>query len=301
MNHFEIVEEIEEIDYDGEVYNLHIKDNHNYFANGFLVSNCHQFKSAVVSKTVEAFVNTEWRTGTSGTLDGAQVNETTLSGLLGPVYQVITAKQMMDAGQVTPVQIKVLLLKHPEHMCKALKGMDYKEEINQIVANQARTNFISNLAIGCTGNTLILFNFVSRHGQVIHDTIKAKLPDDRNIYFIHGKVGVDERDEIRKIVETEDNAIIVATSSLFATGTNIPSLENIIFAAPGKSNIRIRQSIGRGIRLKAGKKVARIFDIADDYTYKKSVNVTRNHLDARLAIYISEQFPYTVTKIDLKY
>jgi superfamily II DNA or RNA helicase len=88
---------------------------------------------------------------------------------------------------------------------------------------------------------------------------------------------------------------------LFATGTNIPSLENIIFAAPGKSNIRIRQSIGRGLRLKDGKTVARIFDIADDYTYKKKVNVTRNHLDSRVEVYIKEQFPYTLTKIDLNY
>jgi superfamily II DNA or RNA helicase len=261
----------------------------------------HQFRSAVVSKTIEAFVNTEWRTGTSGTLDGTNLNELTLTGLLGPVYQVVTAKQMMDAGQVTPVQIKILLLKHPEHICAALKGMDYKEEINQIVANEARNKFIAKLAIACTGNTLILFNFVSRHGQVIYDKIRDMLPEGRNVYFIHGNVDVEERDEIRRIVETENNAIIVATSSLFATGTNIPSLENIIFAAPGKSNIRIRQSIGRGLRLKDGKTVARIFDIADDYTYKKKVNVTRNHLDSRVEVYIKEQFPYTLTKIDLNY
>ena len=261
----------------------------------------HRFKSLVVSKVIEGFTNTEWRTGTSGTLDGTQVNELVLIGLLGPVTPIISAREMMDSGYATEVDIRLMLLKHPEEICKALKGMDYKEEVNQLIACPARNRFITNLALATSGNCLVLYDRVASHGKVLHDMVKDRAKEGRSVYFIHGKVDTDERERIRKIVETENNAIILATSSLFSTGTNIPSLENIIFAMPSKSNIRIRQSIGRGIRLKNGKSMCKVFDIADSYKYKKFTNTTYTHMEARIAIYLSEDFKYTVNEIDLKY
>ncbi len=260
----------------------------------------HTMKSTVTSKLLEAFTKTQYRTGVSGTLDGTNISELTLTGLLGPVYRAVTAKEMMDRGQVSQLAIKIMVLKHPEYIRRAFKGMAYDEEIKHIVSNQARNNFIAKLTVACKGNALILFNYVS-HGTVLYETIQRLVADNRQVYFIHGKVDTDERERIRKIVESETDSIIIATSSLFSTGTNIPSIENIVFAIPTKSNIRIRQSIGRGLRLKEGKTTCKVFDIADDFRVGKVTNVTYKHMEDRVAIYTSEQFPYKVLNIDLDY
>jgi superfamily II DNA or RNA helicase len=266
-----------------------------------LCDETHTMKSAATSKLLEAFTTTAYRTGVSGTLDGTQINELVLVGLLGPIYRAVTAKQLMDRGQVVNLKIKILLLKHPEHTRKALKGMDHKEEIKHIVGCQSRNDFISKLSVSTKGNTLILFNFVS-HGAHLFENVKSRVESTRNVYFIHGGVDSEERERIRKIVDSEQNSIILATSSLFSTGTNIPSLENIIFAIPTKSNIRIRQSIGRGLRLNKDKECCTVYDIADDFRVGKSyTNTTYNHLESRVAIYTSEQFDYKLYNFDLQY
>jgi superfamily II DNA or RNA helicase len=206
----------------------------------------------------------------------------------------------MDDGHVTPLKIQAIVLRHPEELRKFHKGMKYTEEINFIISSEQRNKFISRLALSCSGNTLILYNFVEKHGSVIYeDLIRRNTDPDRKIYFIHGAVATKEREIIRKIVEIESNAIIVATASLFSTGTNIPSLENIIFAIPTKSTIRVRQSIGRGLRLKSGKKWCTLYDISDDITYKNYRNTTLKHLAERIRIYDKEQFDYKIVKIDL--
>jgi superfamily II DNA or RNA helicase len=178
--------------------------------------------------------------------------------------------------------------------------MEYKEEVKHIVTCDARNRFISKLATACTGNTLILFNYVS-HGKALFDKINTLVKEGRNVYFIHGGVDSDERERVRQVVDSESDAIILATSSLFSTGTNIPSLENLIFAIPTKSNIRVRQSIGRGLRLKAGKEQCKVFDIADDFRVGKVTNTTYRHMEDRIAIYTSEQFKYKTVSIDLEY
>lgn len=265
-----------------------------------LYDEAHGYKSTEVIKTMDRFIHAYRRVGTTGTLDGSKINELTLTGLMGPTFQVTTTKQLMDDGHVTPLKIQAIVLKHPEELRKFHKGMKYTEEINYIVSSEARNTFISRLALSCTGNTLILYNFVDRHGSVIYEEIVRRNKDEnRKIYFIHGAVATKEREIIRKIVEIESNAIIVATASLFSTGTNIPSLENIIFAIPTKSTIRVRQSIGRGLRLKTGKKFCTLFDISDDLSYKAYRNTTLKHLVERIRIYDQEQFDYKIVKIDL--
>lgn len=265
-----------------------------------LYDEAHGYKSTEVIKTMDKFIHAYRRVGTTGTLDGSKINELTLTGLMGPTFQVTTTKQLMDDGHVTPLKIQAIVLKHPEETRKFHKGMKYTEEINYIVSSEKRNTFISRLALSCTGNTLILYNFVDRHGSVIYDEIVRRNTDEnRKIYFIHGAVATKEREIIRKIVEIESNAIIVATASLFSTGTNIPSLENIIFAIPTKSTIRVRQSIGRGLRLKTGKKFCTLFDISDDMSYKSYRNTTLKHLVERIRIYDQEQFDYKIVKIDL--
>jgi superfamily II DNA or RNA helicase len=257
-------------------------------------------KGTVVIDTVNRFTKTAWRTGTTGTLDDSKIHQLNLIGLLGDPYQVITTKELMDAGQVTPLKIKILLLKHQEELRKFYKGSNYIDEISYLVGSEQRNRFIANLAKACEGPTLILVNFIERHGQVLTDMIKEIVPADRMVEFVHGGVDVKEREQIRKIVEEVKNPILVANASLFSTGTNIPALENIIFGISSKSSIRVRQSIGRGLRLKSGKKYCTLFDISDDLSWKSYQNTTLKHMRERVAIYDKEQFDYKILNIDLK-
>jgi superfamily II DNA or RNA helicase len=261
----------------------------------------HTFKSTEVSKIIEAFVNTETRIGTTGTLDSVQLNILTLTGLFGPPHQVVTARELIDAGQATEVDIRIMVLKHPEEIRKAFKGMDYKEEIGHMMACEARNIFIARLALACKGNTLILYNYVQKHGNLIHEKLQELVGPGRNIYYIHGGVDADVREQIRQIVGKEKDAIMLATSSLMSTGTNIPSIANLIFGMPGKSDTRLRQSIGRGIRLDNGKYLTRIFDIADNYSWKSWKNTAMKHLDERIKVYSKEEHPMKVIDVELKY
>jgi superfamily II DNA or RNA helicase len=118
----------------------------------------HSYKANVVLSTMEKFIHTKHRIGTTGTLDDSKINELSLRGLMGPTYKVISTKELMDAGQISKLKIKCLVLQYPEHLRKELKGIDYQNEINFIVANEKRNKIIRDLALSCKGNTLILFN-----------------------------------------------------------------------------------------------------------------------------------------------
>jgi len=265
-----------------------------------ILDESHRYSASVVLSTMEKFTRTEWRTGTTGTIDGSKINELSLVGLMGPIYRVITTKELMDRGQVSKLKIKALLLEYPPEIRKTMKGLKYQDEIQFLVSNAARNKFIANLAKAATGNTLILFNFVSSHGAVLYDLIKAKLGEtDRKIHFVHGGTDIDDREQIRLMVENESDSIIIATSSLFSTGINMPSIENIIFAIPSKSTIRIRQSIGRGLRLKSGKEYCTLYDIVDDISSKSWKNTTLNHFHDRVSIYDSEQFDWNLTRVPM--
>ena len=108
-----------------------------------------------------------------------------------------------------------------------------------------------------------------------------------------------EPNAIRKITETESDAIIVASFGTFSTGINIPSLENVIFASPSKSKIRNLQSIGRGLRLKNGKTECNLYDLADDLSWKSWKNHTLHHFAERLKTYSEEKFNYKIVEVKL--
>ena len=144
-----------------------------------------------------------------------------------------------------------------------------------------------------------MYQFVEKHGQVLYNIISAKC-EDRPVFFVHCGVGVDEREEVRRITEEENDAIIVASYGTFSTGINIRKLHNIIFASPSKSKIRTLQSIGRGLRLGENKDEATLYDIADDLTYKSRKNFTLDHFLERMKIYNEEKFEYKIYTINLK-
>ena len=260
----------------------------------------HQFKAKSLVDIMTGLTNAKYRIGTTGTLDGTKTHRLVLEGLFGSVRKVVTTKELMDAKHLADFQIKCLLLRHSESICQASKNFTYQQEIEYLVLNESRNKFIANLAVSLDGNTLVLFQYVDKHGKILHKLISDKLGVDRKVFFVSGDTDVDIREDIRKIVETETNAIIVASFGTFSTGINIRNLHNIIFASPSKSRIRNLQSIGRGLRKSDTKESAQLFDIADDMRHKKHENYTLKHFAERIKIYTEEKFVFKIYKIELK-
>jgi superfamily II DNA or RNA helicase len=133
----------------------------------------------------------------------------------------------------------------------------------------------------------------------LNELISEKVAENRKVFFIHGGTEVADREGIRKIVEKENNAIIIASFGVYSTGINIPSIENVIFASPSKSKIRNLQSIGRGLRLKEGKTHCNLYDIADDLHWKSWKNHTLNHAAERYKTYAEEEFKVKLIEVNI--
>ena len=259
----------------------------------------HQFKAKSLATIMTGLSLAEYRIGCTGTLDGTQTHRLVLEGLFGPVYKATTTKELMDNKQLSKFKIKCLILKYPEEVCKLSKKWDYKEEIEYIVLNTARNAFIKNLTLSLKGNSLILFQFVDKHGKVLHHIIKEEA-GKRKVFFVYGGTDTEVRESIRDITEREKDAIIVASYGTFSTGINIRNLHNVIFASPSKSKIRNLQSIGRGLRLGDNKEEAVLYDISDDFRIGKHVNYTLTHFAGRCKMYDDEKFNYKFYNIEIK-
>jgi len=171
--------------------------------------------------------------------------------------------------------------------------MDY------LVNSKARNTFIKNLVLNLNTNTLLLFRFVEKHGKILYDMIKEE-SNSRTIFFVHGGTDADTREQIRHIVESERDSIIVASYGVFSVGINIRNLHNIVFASPSKSRIRNLQSIGRALRKSENKDIATLYDIADDLSYGSSFNYTLDHFEERKKIYKEEKFDIAEYFVQLK-
>jgi len=261
----------------------------------------HTWKAKCLSSLMSKCTEAPFRIGTTGTLDGIEINKLVLEGLFGSVHQVATTKELMDEGILTPLKIKIVVLKHTDEHRKAVcKAKDFQDEIAFLIAHEKRNKFVRNLALAQKGNTLVLFNRVAQHGKILYDLIfKAVAGTGRKVYFIHGGVDAVDREEIRKIVMNETDAIVIASYGTFQLGVNIPNIRSIIFGSPSKSRIRNLQSIGRGLRTDEGKDGCTLYDIADDLQWKDRVNHTLKHMMERIDIYNQEEFDFNLVEVPL--
>jgi len=255
----------------------------------------HLFKSKSLVSIMDKLHHAKYRYGFTGTLDGTQTHKWVLEGLFGPSYKVTQTKDLMEQGHLSQLDIQCLLLKY-----KPKKFETYEDEIQYLIGHVKRNKFISNLAVDLKGNTLILYSRVEAHGKILYEIINSLVIHERKVFFIHGGVDAEDREEVRKITEEESNAIIVASYGTFSTGINIRRLHNVIFASPSKSRIRNLQSIGRVLRKGKDKVKAKLYDIADDLTTGSRKNYTLNHFIERVKIYVQEQFNYEIITIDIK-
>jgi len=257
----------------------------------------HLFKAKSLTSILSKLNNCRYRFGFTGTLDGTQTHKLVLEGLFGPVRKVTTTAELIDQKHLTKFEIKAIILKYPDSIRQQLKNADYQAEMDFLVRNEARNRFIMNLTLSLKGNTLLMFQFVEKHGKVLYEMLKDC---GRSVFFVHGGVDGEEREEIRRLLANEQEAIVVASAGTFSTGVNIPSLRNIISASPSKSKIRNLQSIGRVLRKSAGKDGATLYDIADDMSWKTRKNFTIMHFVERIKIYNEEKFDYKIYPVNLK-
>ena len=253
----------------------------------------HLFKSKSLIRIMTKLHDAKYRFGFTGTLDGTQTHKWVLEGLFGPAYKIVRTDELIEKGHLAKLNIKILLLQH-----ESQRFDTYEDEVQFIIQNERRNNFIKKLTLDLKGNTLLLYSRVESHGEILFNIINSDT--NRKVFFVHGGVAAEEREEIRKITEEESNAIIVASYGTFSTGINIKTLHNVIFASPSKSRVRNLQSIGRVLRKGKNKTRATLYDIADDTTYRSQKNYTLNHLIERVKIYNEENFNYEIVPIKMK-
>ena len=259
------------------------------------VDECHLAKAKSLTGIMTKMHDCKYRIGTTGTLDGSEIHQLVLEGLFDKHHVVTTTAKLIKRKFLSNLHIKCLLLNHTK---ENRFRRTYQEEMDYLSKSPARNNFICKLALTQDGNTLILAQYIKQL-----ETLTLALKDhtkDRKVFFVYGATEAIERDNIRGIVEEEENAIIVASYGVFSMGINIKRLHNIIFGSPYKSQIKVLQSIGRGMRLTEDKTECNLFDIADDMSYNNRSNYTLKHLEERVRIYSSQEFDYEIVPVKLK-
>ena len=223
----------------------------------------------------------------TGTLDESLTNAMVLEGLFGPIGIMTTTKELMDRGILSTLSIKAIVLNYPDDVRKSTKK-DYQSEIDWIVRDRERIRLIKNLAASLTGNTLVLFQYVDKHGKELYNELKSL--QSHGVHLIHGGVKGEDRAEIKATIRESSNNILCASYGTFQLGVNIPELDYLIFASPSKGKIRNLQSIGRVLRRTEDKTKAVLFDVVDDLSWKGRENHVLRHFRNRMSIYAEEGF-----------
>lgn len=268
-----------EIEPTEETYNLHVESDHNYVVEGAVVSNCHASKADVLKKLLTThFKDCPIRWGMTGTIPKDDFESMGLICSLGPIVNYIKAKDLQDRGVLSKLHVHIHQLVDPP-----LGFKDYASEHKWLTSDRKRIKLISEMVQAVEGNTLVLVNRIET-GELLQELI----PDS---VFINGSVKSNDRKAEYKDVNTAENKIVIATYGVAAVGINIPRIFNLFMIEPGKSFIRVIQTIGRGIRTAKDKDYVDIYDITSTCKYSK------RHLTERKRYYRDAQYPHKVTKV----
>jgi len=263
------------------VYNLHVKNDHNYIANDTVVANCHQAKAEVLKKLLtQNLKNAPIRWGLTGTVPKEPFEFQSIHASLGPVIGKVRAKELQDKGVLSKCHVNIV------QMIDTQVFRDYQAELKYLVTDPDRIAYIASVMnqVKQSGNTLILVDRISA-GELLQELIPGST-------FISGSVKVTARKETYDTIREGTNEVIIATYGVAAVGLNIPRIFNLVLVEPGKSFVRVIQSIGRGVRKAKDKDFVQIWDITSTCKYAK------RHLRERKRFYNEAEYPYTIEKID---
>ena len=242
---------------------------------------CHSVKNANILHTLltTTFSNIPIRWGLTGTIPEEEYNQISLVSAIGPIIGSLTAKELQDAGYLAQCHVTI------KQTQETATYNSYQEELKYLVTNTTRLSWlageISNIAKN--GNTLILIDRIET-GEILH----SMLPDST---FISGKMKSTNRKDAYKEINLADNAIMIATYGTTSTGINIARIFNLILVEPGKSFVRVIQSIGRGLRMADDKDRVNIIDVTSKCKF------SNRHLIKRKKFYNDVKYPFTVEKV----
>ena len=256
-----------------------------------IVDECHTIRADNKISKIITKIKTRHKYGFTGTLPDNNEDRWSIIGKIGPVLYEKTSSELRKDNFLTNVQVTVLNIDYGSIQIPQLYDSSYRNELDFTYVNEKRTNLISKVCNRLSNNTLILVNHI-KHGEILYNNLTLSSPT-KQVYFIRGEVNVDERENIKRYMESSNDVICIAISAIFSTGINIKNLHNIIFAAGGKSFIRTVQSIGRGLRLHDNKTRLMIIDLCDLLHYSKK------HCIERLNIYKKEKITYIEKDIKL--
>lgn len=271
----------------------------------YMCDEAHGADAKSISAIIDKLAHAPIRVGLTGTLDGTVMHQLDMEARFGKIVRVASTKQLMDDGDLADLDIDCIQLKYKKEDVETVKHLNYQQEVDFIVSHERRNKFLAAVAMQTKGNTLMLFNYIQRHGEILYRILEPLCKaQGKKLYYIHGQTDVDDREKIRQILEKESNAILLASFGTLSTGVNIKNLHNVIFCHPYKAVIKTLQSIGRTLRLAAGKDKATLIDIADDLSYTtrggvKKQNTILRHFLERLKVYVTEQFKYKIIPVNL--
>ncbi|QAU04530.1 DNA helicase [Vibrio phage Va1] len=279
----------------------------------------HRFASEVTSDIVSKTINCKYKWGFTGTLPENPVQKMQLIGLFGLPKTYITSRELIERGLATPININSVIFKYSQSDKALFKESGvYTKQLVFIKEHEKRNEFIVNLScrLRDKGNTLTLFQH-TEHGKMLFIDIMKKLYPDvevankditgkksfefqeqYGIYFLNGEDDAKTREKTRQILENHEDAILIANYAILSTGVNIKKLHNMVLASPLKAYTTVTQSIGRLMRKHPSKSEANIFDLIDDFGYRKPGGIFYKQYQHRKATsYNPEEYP--VKEVDM--
>ena len=220
------------------------------------------------------------RWGLTGTIPKSLYEQVSLLVSLGPVIGKLSAAELQEKGVLAQCHVNIIQMKD------GVEFSNYQSELKHLLEHGERLDKIAQLIdkIKDSGNTLVLVDRVNA-GRELTSRLKDSV-------FISGETKLTERKEEYDEVKTSTGKIIVATHGVAAVGINLPRIFNLVLIEPGKSFVRVIQSIGRGIRKAEDKDHVEIWDITSDCRFAK------RHLTQRKAYYKEAKYPFTLEKLD---
>ena len=249
--------------------------------NAIIVDEVHMAKAEVLKNLLTRNLrNAPIRWGLTGTVPKEQFEFQGILASLGPVIGQVSAKELQDKGVLSQCHVNIVQLMDTQ------AHSNYQEELKYLVTNKDRIEYIAKMmnSIRESGNTLILVDRISAG-----ETLAELIP---NSTFINGSVKVKDRKETYDTIREGTNEVIIATYGVAAVGLNIPRIFNLVLLEPGKSFVRVIQSIGRGVRKAKDKDFVQIWDVTSTCKYAKK------HLTQRKKFYKDAQYPYSIEKVD---
>jgi len=291
-------------------YQSLVKKEKAYFEqfDAVVIDETHKAKSASIKTILSKCTNAEYRYGLSGTIPKPNtLDRLTLMSYTGPVITEVSANFLQTEGHIAKCRVKVIQMDYATQGAKdAFREMAFnkyenkdvfKFEQNYVINSEGRLNFICNIISRVKRNSLVLFHRIE-HGRKIYEKLRQE--SDKTVYYVDGGIDKDIREEFKKKMEAGEEIVIVASYGTFSTGISIKKIHNIFFTESFKSEVIIRQSIGRGLRQHESKDTVNIIDFVDDISSPDWDNYLMRHAKTRQKIYREQKFEYEIKNVSFE-